>query len=76
VPGGGIMGVYSRSNDKPIKMAGFAEEDRSFESALHYSQWRFIYQPVLSPVLQTPVPPKRGHPARSEGGHLTIRSVV
>jgi hypothetical protein len=61
--GGGIMGVYSRSNDKPIKTAGFAEEDRSFEGALHYSQWRFIYQPVLNPVLQPPpvpaFPPKR-----------------
>lgn len=55
-PGGGVMGVYSLSNEKPIKTAGFTEEDQAFEGARRYSQWRFIYQPVLNPVLQAPPP--------------------
>lgn len=62
-PGGGIMGVYSRSTEKPVKTAGFAEADQAFAGAQRYSQWRFIYQPVLTPVLQAP-PPRVQTPAR------------
>lgn len=61
-PGGGIMGVYSRSNDKPIKTADFPTEDQSFEGAQRYSQWRFIYQPELNPVLQAPPQPPQSPP--------------
>lgn len=57
-PGGGIMGVYSLSNGKPVKTAGFSEEDQNFAGAQRYSQWRFIYQPVLSRVLRPPRPPR------------------
>ena len=56
-PGGGIMGVYSRSNETPIKTAGFTEENQDFEGAQRYSQWRFIYQPVSNPVLTRPPVP-------------------
>jgi type II secretory pathway pseudopilin PulG len=41
-PGGGIMGVYSLSNAKPIKIAEFELANESFEEAVHYSQWVFI----------------------------------
>ena len=62
-PGGGIMGVYSKSKDQPIKTAGFAKDDQSFEGARRYVQWRFVYQPMLNPVLQTS-PPQPQRPAR------------
>ena len=39
---GRIMGVASRSTDKPIKVAGFTEEQNGFEGATKYSEWRFL----------------------------------
>ncbi len=39
---GRIMGVASRSTDKPIKVAGFTEEQNGFEGAVSYSEWRFL----------------------------------
>ena len=39
---GRIMGVASRSPDKPIKIAGFAPVQDDFEGAVSYSEWRFI----------------------------------
>jgi len=45
-PDGGIMGVYSLSQDKPIKMAGFKPLDRAFEGAARYSDWKFVYDPA------------------------------
>jgi type II secretory pathway pseudopilin PulG len=44
-PQGGIMGVASRSQDKPIKVAGFAPEDAAFEKSECYCDWKFIYAP-------------------------------
>lgn len=39
---GRIMGVVSRSPDKPIKVAGFSLEQGDFEGAGSYTEWRFI----------------------------------
>ena len=44
-PQGGIMGVASRSQGKPIKVAGFAAGDAAFEKAECYCEWKFIYSP-------------------------------
>lgn len=44
-PGGGIMGVYSLSGAAPLKRAGFAPENKGFESALHYTSWQFLFNP-------------------------------
>jgi type II secretory pathway pseudopilin PulG len=44
-PGGGIMGVYSRSTRPPLKRAGFAPENKAFEGAASYDEWRFVYNP-------------------------------
>ena len=54
-PDGGIMGVYSRSAEKPFKAAGFRMEDKSFEQAAAYSDWKFAYQPGV-PGASQPVP--------------------
>jgi type II secretory pathway pseudopilin PulG len=62
-PEGGIMGVASRSKDKPIKMAGFSATNASFEKAECYCDWKFIYTPrsnrhrrVNQPMPLLPVP--------------------
>ena len=52
-PDGGIMGVFSQSEDKPIKTAGFALANRDFEGAAKYADWKFVYNPA---ALQVPVP--------------------
>lgn len=38
---GRIFGVASRSQETPIKVAGFKPEQESFENAVSYSAWRF-----------------------------------
>jgi type II secretory pathway pseudopilin PulG len=44
-PGGGVMGVYSRSEETPIKSAGFPARYRAFAGAEHYSDWKFVFNP-------------------------------
>jgi type II secretory pathway pseudopilin PulG len=44
-PGGGIMGVYSRSEEAPIKTGGFALANRHFADAPRYADWQFVHQP-------------------------------
>ena len=44
-PEGGIMGVASRSKDKPLKVAGFSGSDASFDKADCYCDWQFVYSP-------------------------------
>lgn len=44
-PGGGIAGVHSRSEAKPLKTGNFAPPDVTFEGAERYSDWRFVFEP-------------------------------
>lgn len=37
-----IMGVHSRSDGRPFKVAGFDEADADFENASSYREWRFV----------------------------------
>ncbi len=43
--GGGIMGVYSLSQDAPVKTGNFDLRDQAFEGKQHYSEWQFVYVP-------------------------------
>ncbi len=43
-PGGGIMGVYSRSKERPIKTTGFDRRDEGFENAETYADWKFVHE--------------------------------
>ena len=43
--GGGVMGVYSLSQQKPIKVGGFPPLLAGFAGATSYQNWQFIYQP-------------------------------
>jgi type II secretory pathway pseudopilin PulG len=49
-PDGGIGGVYSLSEDKPLKVAGFKQRDASLEGAQKYSDWKFAFTPVVQPA--------------------------
>jgi type II secretory pathway pseudopilin PulG len=42
-PGGGILGIASSSQGKPIKVAGFALADVVFEKMECYCDWKFVY---------------------------------
>jgi type II secretory pathway pseudopilin PulG len=42
---GKIVGVYSLSDQEPIKKNGFPRQYDSFGSAKKYSDWKFIYLP-------------------------------
>jgi len=53
-PDGGIMGVFSPSEEAPLKTAGFALADQDFEGKAHYSDWQF----VVPPPNATTTPPK------------------
>jgi len=45
-PGGGFMGVYSRSEEIPIKTGNFSGAAQAFEGAEHYTKWMFTYSPT------------------------------
>ena len=44
-PGGGIAGVYSKSEEPPIKSANFPARYSSFEEARNYGEWKFVFAP-------------------------------
>jgi hypothetical protein len=44
-PSGGIVGIASSSQGKPIKVAGFGPTDAAFENAECYCDWKFVYSP-------------------------------
>lgn len=47
-PDGGIMGVHSLSEDKPLKSANFRPRDKDFEEGTKYSDWKFVFVPIGS----------------------------
>ena len=48
---GGIAGVHSLSENSPIKVAGFGATGGSFDGAVKYSDWVFVYRSrKFSPV--------------------------
>lgn len=57
-PEGGIMGVHSLADGRPIKTAGFALRDADLEGKTKYSEWRFVYRPVVPHAEQA----SRHHP--------------
>ena len=56
----GIMGVFSRSAEKPIKQGNFGAKQNDFDEAENYMKWTFVYTP---PSTQ-PAAPSGTQPAR------------
>lgn len=68
-----IIGVYSLSDDEPIKQGNFREADKDLGGKTRYSDWRFVYipseptpqaiaapaNPSLAPVPALPVQPEQ-----------------
>jgi type II secretory pathway pseudopilin PulG len=50
-----IKGVYSKSEEEPLKQANFPDEYKFFEGKTKYSEWVFEF----TPVVQTPQQPPR-----------------
>ena len=55
-PGGGIMGVHSKSEAAPIKTANFSIANQEFTDSERYTEWKFIHSPpgLSSPVAKSP----------------------
>jgi type II secretory pathway pseudopilin PulG len=51
-PGGGVMGVHSRSQAKPVKSGNFLQKNQEFEGSASYADWKFVHSP---PGLGKPV---------------------
>ncbi len=43
-----VIGVYSLSQNIPLKKTGFSAEDDKFDNADKYADWKFIYVPPLA----------------------------
>jgi type II secretory pathway pseudopilin PulG len=53
MPDGSIMGVYSLSDETPIKQGGFSEKDAAFEGRGSYREWQFVFVPAaVKPLVQ------------------------
>ena len=53
-PDAGVAGVYSLSEQKPLKNANFRQRDAGFEAAQTYADWKFIYSPSAPGQSTTP----------------------
>jgi len=52
LPGGQLVGVYSQSDDAPLKVAEFRLRDKDFADKTHYSEWIFRSAlPAANPIL-------------------------
>ncbi len=55
-PDGGVMGIYSPSEQMPLKTANFRVEDKSFEGGGKYADWKFLFTPPQQAGTAKPVP--------------------
>jgi hypothetical protein len=49
----GVLGVYSLSQAKPLKIGNFDARFHGFENKLHLSDWKFMPAVPVAPVLAT-----------------------
>lgn len=61
IPGRGIAGVYSLSEEQPVRVAYFPAAYKDFAIATKYSEWKFVYTPgsTVTPFLPAPSAPVR-----------------
>lgn len=60
-PGGGIYGVYSLSEDAPIKRDNFDVQDSAFKDAARYSAWIFNYASQSQVAASSPAVANNGN---------------
>jgi type II secretory pathway pseudopilin PulG len=66
-PDGGVMGVHSKSEAKPIKVAGFSLANATFEGAQKYSDWMFLFAPAPQAAAPKPAAPATSAPKPPAG---------
>ena len=44
-PGGGIMGIRSTAEGKPVKSAPLSRDEKAAVTTTSYRDWRFVYEP-------------------------------
>jgi type II secretory pathway pseudopilin PulG len=49
-PGGGVMGVHSKSEEAPIKTGNFGAKNQEFTDLPTYADWKFIHSPPGLPA--------------------------
>ncbi len=57
---GGFAGVYSLSEDAPLKTSGFGVRDASLEGKTKYSEWQFAFAPAQAAAKPGAVAAKPG----------------
>lgn len=57
---GRITGVYSQSEQPPLKKTGFAAQWSDFEGLEHYSDWQFVAEKAFSESPTGPQGPVKG----------------
>ena len=55
-PGGGIMGVFSKSTAAPIKTGNFPMRWAAFDKAKAYEDWKFVFVPETPASSEGPGP--------------------
>jgi type II secretory pathway pseudopilin PulG len=66
-PDGGIIGVYSSSEDRPVKVDNFPPGDEDFKGKESYAEWKFVY---AVPVAQQATMPQ-GSPSKPSATPLS-----
>jgi type II secretory pathway pseudopilin PulG len=65
-----ITGVYSRSEDRPLKTGNFDSADRAFADSNAYLDWHFVYTPAAAPS-PTPGGAPGGQPPQAAAQGVT-----
>ena len=73
-PQGGIMGVHSLSDRAPVKSAGFSGDAASFNQAMRYAEWKFVYAPA--PNAPPAVQPQRQRGPRGDAPRVRDASRI
>lgn len=68
-PGGGIMGVYSLSNEQTLKKDGFPVTLKDLVNKGSYAEWKFVYMPPEQMVS----PPPASHTGMATTGASRIK---
>ena len=58
------MGVFSKSEEKPIKQGNFAAKQAAFEDAESYTKWTFTHSPSSAGTPGQSAPPSVAQAAR------------
>ena len=66
-PDGSIIGVFSLSDETPLKTAGFTGPNAGFADAVSYREWKFAYLPADAGGAATK-PPPGGAPGQPPAG--------